>query len=1445
NEMGQNQSRVWEQQGTLEEKEPSPDPGGSKKEGNTSEVTCSEVEDGVGLVRERLDVSPGTQPASPTLKLYTHSHKKGAPPIDWEWIQGGDGEREGGRERGEGEGGRTEFRGLQKLSNIRVTKRSTLSTEVAGSSKPECIAVVERSNRMDLDNALNESHEQKVTHKDNIHDFAWDSSSRAENDHFHQSKSQITEEKSVMSVVTGSHKEQDGSVTAPEAEALIITEDLYDDNFPFEALNTEAPTRVMEKNNLDTVNDLLQKNLPGENPLWQDGPTAFRKLCEPSLAKDDRGRSSLSTSPRDKLPLQCQEKVIFSEPGNLGVQEHAATLDTFEQLDRFEFKTAEMLLQNRGDVCDFATTVESNFEKIKQHQAAVSNIESSDTTEKSTTNPDSSVLGSLGHAIYKGITMSGFEELLEEEKHLSIPDLQKWTNNAERKTNISCDAGGVYKDTEKFPLEQENRVDYYPPTETANVQTEKIPEQFLAVVTGQSEMLSLPDMAKGKMDLHPTLNAALESKDPLVKEREMRNESDWDKLSGKIMFSNQDSGKGNTMATVKLLGERSTVEKKRDKSFGEMTSVRDRDNQSADKNLTSVTDIHQEASGSISNSKLISVSESTAGHEEGRHLLSHVESKPCVPLLEFSKSMDSHELKNTTTNETKLRIEDPVKAFTSPVKDGCVSSVPQNPGTDNATSLLDVQNSLQVCCTQHNTGQNHLTPQSTGQSCTSDRDNTMSSQTDQGIATRNEQTPVSAQGGVPAREKAGNMPKGKPVSDLIKETVQLHEKKKEWTKPAEVKADVVLDSAQSVKVAQIKAAFDSPKKSLDKGLERKRSVKKDMRRVVRQSKFRHVFGQAVKNDQCYDDIRVSRVTWDSAFCAVNPRFVAVIVEASGGGAFMVLPLQKLDAKLVSDQCNGESLPRQSFSKVTRGVERIQTGRIDKSYPTVCGHTGPVLDIDWCPHNDQVIASGSEDCTVMSVIWCGRSLRMVLVTPMSEPVVVLEGHSKRVGIITWHPTARNVLLSAGCDNMIMIWNVATGEALIMLEDMHPDVIFSACWNRNGSLICTACKDKKVNKCVHVCVCVSEKDKAHEGARPIRAIFLSDGNVFTTGFSRMSERQLALWNPQYMEEPITVHEMDTSNGVLLPFYDPDTNVVYLCGKGDSSIRYFEITEEAPYVHYLNTFTTKEPQRGMGYMPKRGLDVNKCEIARFYKLHERKCEPIIMTVPRKSDLFQDDLYPDTAGPDCAIEAEDWFEGKNGEPILISLKDGYIPAKNRDLKVVKKNILDNKPKPTKNAENNTTAPATKTACAAPSVVQKRPEIGRGPERDQIPPRAGEQSGKANRQARGAIVPDERLKDPVPYPHPTPPQLLFRKFYWPATIFIMTTIILATKLAGTRYRHRGSLLNDTEMVCISTLMSDSDHPMPTPRHPKSNGALIPITEDEDGDDLTLNSFLPDTEALA
>lgn len=66
-------------------------------------------------------------------------------------------------------------------------------------------------------------------------------------------------------------------------------------------------------------------------------------------------------------------------------------------------------------------------------------------------------------------------------------------------------------------------------------------------------------------------------------------------------------------------------------------------------------------------------------------------------------------------------------------------------------------------------------------------------------------------------------------------------------------------------------------------------------------------------------------------------------------------------------------------------------------------------------------------------------------------------------------------------------------------------------------------------------------------------------------------------------------------MFPLYDEDSGLMYLAGKGDSAIRYYEINDDAPYVHYINTYTTSEPQRAIGFMPKRGLSYSENEITR----------------------------------------------------------------------------------------------------------------------------------------------------------------------------------------------------------------------------------------------------------
>lgn len=119
-----------------------------------------------------------------------------------------------------------------------------------------------------------------------------------------------------------------------------------------------------------------------------------------------------------------------------------------------------------------------------------------------------------------------------------------------------------------------------------------------------------------------------------------------------------------------------------------------------------------------------------------------------------------------------------------------------------------------------------------------------------------------------------------------------------------------------------------------------------------------------------------------------------------------------------------------------------------------------------------------------------------------------------------------------------------------------------------------------------------------------------------------------------------------------------MVYVAGKGDGSIRYYEVTDSSPWCFYINQLITGFPQRGMGVMPKRGLDPEKCEVFRFYKLHATRplCEPISMIVPRKSTLFQNDLYPDTSAPTPAMTADEWLSGKNRPPVVMSMKVSFM---------------------------------------------------------------------------------------------------------------------------------------------------------------------------------------------
>lgn len=179
-------------------------------------------------------------------------------------------------------------------------------------------------------------------------------------------------------------------------------------------------------------------------------------------------------------------------------------------------------------------------------------------------------------------------------------------------------------------------------------------------------------------------------------------------------------------------------------------------------------------------------------------------------------------------------------------------------------------------------------------------------------------------------------------------------------------------------------------------------------------------------------------------------------------------------------------------------------------------------------------------------------------------------------------------------------------------------------------------------------IKQEGVCHAGTKASKVVFLgSSGRLLTTGFSRHSDRQYSVWSQHDLSSPLTCETIDSSSGIVFPFYDHDTNMVYLAGKvggdsyfivlfiprqyshpltrrlivqGDGNIRYYEVVNEAPWVHYLSQFISGNPQRGLGIMPKRGVNTSTCEVFRFFKLHATRgmCEPISMIVPRKVSFF-----------------------------------------------------------------------------------------------------------------------------------------------------------------------------------------------------------------------------------
>ncbi|XP_031733587.1 coronin-7-like isoform X2 [Anarrhichthys ocellatus] len=388
------------------------------------------------------------------------------------------------------------------------------------------------------------------------------------------------------------------------------------------------------------------------------------------------------------------------------------------------------------------------------------------------------------------------------------------------------------------------------------------------------------------------------------------------------------------------------------------------------------------------------------------------------------------------------------------------------------------------------------------------------------------------------------------------------------------------------------------------------------------SKFRHIQGAVMHRDTHITNLRGLNLTTpgeSDGFC-VNRQRVAVPLAISGGQIAV--------------------------------CERSQPGRLpDTALPTVENSVN-VVDLSWDPFNAQRLVVAGDDAKIR--VW--QVPEGGLKETLTEPEVLLQGHTEKIYSIEFHPLASGLLASSSYDLTVRLWNLENGEQVKLLTG-HQDQIFCMAWSPDGKLLATVCKDGKVRIYdPRKSTAPVQEGPGPEGHRGARVVWVCEGKyLLVSGFDSRSERILSLYSADSVSSgAIACTSIDTSPSTLIPFYDPDTSVVILTAKGDTRVHIYEIVAEDPYFMECSSYNSPEPHKGLAFLPKSECNVRDVEIAVGLIITKTAIEPVAFRVPRvKKEFFQDDVYTDTAVCwEPALTASAWLSGSNGQHKKISLK-------------------------------------------------------------------------------------------------------------------------------------------------------------------------------------------------
>ncbi|KAK3780932.1 hypothetical protein RRG08_052087 [Elysia crispata] len=389
---------------------------------------------------------------------------------------------------------------------------------------------------------------------------------------------------------------------------------------------------------------------------------------------------------------------------------------------------------------------------------------------------------------------------------------------------------------------------------------------------------------------------------------------------------------------------------------------------------------------------------------------------------------------------------------------------------------------------------------------------------------------------------------------------------------------------------------------------------------VRKSKFRHIQGTMHHPSSAYTNLRkvCKTVPGESDMFVANELRCAVPLDGPGGDMHIL-----------------------EFSKACK---------LSDTETPVITNGSKVTDFAWDPFDDRRLVVVTDNARIN--VW--KIPENGLEETTEEVEFCMRGHMEKIYFVRFHPLASGLITTASYDMTVRMWDLDQRKEVLRLEGLD-DQVYNLSWSSDGRFCATVSKDKKIKVFEPRKSTVALREgPGPDGSRGARVVWtLQDKYLVVTGFDRMSIQQILIYQSDELQ---ILHKEDltTSPAILVPFYDPDSSVLFLNCRGDRIINTYEVAEEEPHLFPCAPFKMETALQGVSFLPKRVCDVRAVEVARAWRLTDSGIEGLTFTVPRvKMEFFQDDLYPPTRVTwKPTMTAAEWLSGLNRQPQTISLR-------------------------------------------------------------------------------------------------------------------------------------------------------------------------------------------------